>query len=174
MNTQACPRRGLHARRLWTDVRGAAAVEFALVLPLLLALLFGIVEFSRAWNRMAVMSDAAREGARRAVVRDGAEKGTAVSNIIQSRLANAGLTWNGALTGDETAPCPDGWPGAMPGGGDVVVVGCGWGLDTGTQAGVLIRAPYPFNILRPVVRLLDSNSSIGPSMLTTSYVMRNE
>ena len=44
--------------------RGAAAVEFALVLPVLLALVFGIVEFSRAYNVQSTISGAAREGVR--------------------------------------------------------------------------------------------------------------
>jgi Flp pilus assembly protein TadG len=44
--------------------RGAAAVEFALVAPLLLVLLLGIVEFGRAYGVEAALSQAAREGAR--------------------------------------------------------------------------------------------------------------
>jgi len=44
--------------------RGAAAVEFALVVPLLLLLLLGIVETSKAFNAQATLSAAAREGAR--------------------------------------------------------------------------------------------------------------
>lgn len=43
---------------------GAAAVEFAIVLPLLLLLLFGIVDFARAYNAHISLSGAAREGAR--------------------------------------------------------------------------------------------------------------
>jgi Flp pilus assembly protein TadG len=48
--------------------RGNAVVEFALVLPILLLLVFGITEFGRAWMNVNVMSTAAREGARLAVV----------------------------------------------------------------------------------------------------------
>ncbi|MHA6794909.1 TadE/TadG family type IV pilus assembly protein [Pseudonocardia bannensis] len=44
--------------------RGAAAVEFALVLPLLVLLLFGIVDFARAFHTQLTLSDAAAEGAR--------------------------------------------------------------------------------------------------------------
>lgn len=44
--------------------RGAAAVEFAIVLPLLLVLLFGIVEFSLLLYDMAMITNASREGAR--------------------------------------------------------------------------------------------------------------
>ncbi len=44
--------------------RGAAAVEFALVVPILLALLLGIVEFGRAYNVQISLTHAARETAR--------------------------------------------------------------------------------------------------------------
>lgn len=44
--------------------RGSAAVEFAIVAPLLVALLLGIMEFSRAYNAQASLSAAAREGVR--------------------------------------------------------------------------------------------------------------
>ncbi|MEV6600785.1 TadE family protein [Actinoplanes sp. NPDC051346] len=43
---------------------GAAAVEMALVLPLLLLLLFGIIDFGRALNIQITLTEAAREGAR--------------------------------------------------------------------------------------------------------------
>lgn len=44
--------------------RGAAAVEFALVLPVLLFLLLGIFEFGRIYNVQISLTNAAREGAR--------------------------------------------------------------------------------------------------------------
>ncbi|MEA3549933.1 TadE/TadG family type IV pilus assembly protein [Pseudarthrobacter sp. C1] len=44
--------------------RGAVAVEFAIVAPVLVMLLLGIVEFSRAYNAQASLSAAAREGVR--------------------------------------------------------------------------------------------------------------
>ena len=48
--------------------RGNAVVEFALILPILLAVVFGITEFGRAWLTVNVMNTAVREGARLAVV----------------------------------------------------------------------------------------------------------
>jgi len=44
--------------------RGAAAVEFALLLPMLLLLVFGIIDFGRALNAQITLTQAAREGAR--------------------------------------------------------------------------------------------------------------
>lgn len=44
--------------------RGAAAVEFALVLPILVMLIFGIVDFGRMLAAKITLTEAAREGAR--------------------------------------------------------------------------------------------------------------
>jgi Flp pilus assembly protein TadG len=44
--------------------RGAVAVEFALVAPVLIMLLLGIMEFGRAYNVQVSLSSAAREGVR--------------------------------------------------------------------------------------------------------------
>lgn len=48
--------------------RGAAAVEFALALPLLLAILFGIIDFGYFFGQFNEVRHAAREGARIAAV----------------------------------------------------------------------------------------------------------
>lgn len=47
---------------------GAAAVELAIILPLLLLFIFGIIEFSLALFNQQVITNAAREGARRGVI----------------------------------------------------------------------------------------------------------
>lgn len=49
--------------------KGAAMVEIALILPVLLVLLFGIIEFGRAYNATISMQAAAREGARELALR---------------------------------------------------------------------------------------------------------
>lgn len=48
--------------------RGIVAVEFAIILPVLLLLVFGITEFGRLWMTKNIMTQAAREGARYAAV----------------------------------------------------------------------------------------------------------
>lgn len=54
---------GLRARRRYRE-RGAALVEFALVIPLLTLFLFGIVQFGIAYDKQQSINSAAREGAR--------------------------------------------------------------------------------------------------------------
>jgi Flp pilus assembly protein TadG len=51
-------------RRGGNRSRGAAAVEFAIILPLLLSVLFGIIEFGSAYSQMLDVRHGAREGAR--------------------------------------------------------------------------------------------------------------
>ncbi|MDQ0868555.1 Flp pilus assembly protein TadG [Arthrobacter sp. V1I9] len=54
--------------------RGAAAVEFAILLPLLLMLVLGTIEFGRAYNAQITLTNAARDGVRyMAIVKDPAE-----------------------------------------------------------------------------------------------------
>lgn len=55
--TRGRARRGLRER-------GAAAVELALVLPMLLLLIAGIIDFGRAFMTQIAISQGAREGAR--------------------------------------------------------------------------------------------------------------
>ncbi|MGC0236942.1 TadE/TadG family type IV pilus assembly protein [Arthrobacter sp. SD76] len=50
--------------------RGAIAVEFALVAPVLLALVIGIVEFANAYNAQISVTQAAREAARTMAVKN--------------------------------------------------------------------------------------------------------
>jgi hypothetical protein len=55
---------------VWINRKGQAAVELALVLPVVLLLVVGMLEFARAWNLHQSITDAVREGARRALVAD--------------------------------------------------------------------------------------------------------
>jgi hypothetical protein len=47
---------------------GSSSVEFALILPVLILLLFGIIEFGFVFNNYLAITHAAREGARLAAV----------------------------------------------------------------------------------------------------------
>ena len=51
-----------------SDQRGAAAVEFALLVPFLCLLLFGVIDFGYMLNRDTMINNAAREGVRTASV----------------------------------------------------------------------------------------------------------
>jgi len=67
------------------DQRGATAVEFAFILPLLIMLVLGIAEFGRAFQVQGTLSAAAREGVRTmALQNDPAAARTAVRNAAAS------------------------------------------------------------------------------------------
>jgi len=54
-------------RRAWIRQardRGAAAIEFALLFPLLMLIVFGTIDFGRALNEQITLTQAAREGVR--------------------------------------------------------------------------------------------------------------
>jgi len=65
--------------------------EFALVLPLVLMFIGGIVEMGRAWNIKQAVTDAAREGARYTVVMDPDMSLAQVEAKIEERLLNASI-----------------------------------------------------------------------------------
>ena len=50
------------------EQRGGAAVEFAIVLPVLVLLIFGMIEFSTLLYDKGVITNASREGARAGIV----------------------------------------------------------------------------------------------------------
>jgi Flp pilus assembly protein TadG len=61
--------------------RGAAAVEFALVLPVLMLIIFGIVDFGRMLNGKITINEAAREGARAAALVGAAEANARIGAV---------------------------------------------------------------------------------------------
>ena len=71
--------------------RGTSTLEFVVVLPTLLLVMFGAIELSRAWMTMNVVTQAAREGARVGSVTSPFNAGDAVTRINQV-LAGANLT----------------------------------------------------------------------------------
>jgi len=83
--------------------QGAAAVEFAIILPILIVLVFGIIEFGLALYDKAVITNASREGARAGIVfkvpavSDG-EITTVVNNYCQNYLVTFGAARNASTT----------------------------------------------------------------------------
>jgi Flp pilus assembly protein TadG len=84
--------------RLRRDERGAALTEFALVLPVLLLLLLGMVDFGKAINYWIDETHLANEGARLAVVNNNPGAGLPTPLKLQQYLLNQADT--GELHGD--------------------------------------------------------------------------
>ena len=79
-------------RREGPRARGAAVVEFAVVLPLLLTILFGIMEYGWVFMVRQTLQTAAREGARIAVLQTSKSPYTSVLTRVAAVMQPTGLT----------------------------------------------------------------------------------
>lgn len=77
------------------DQRGAVAVEFALIVPLLMLLVFGILEFGYMLNRDTIVSNASRDGARVASLHGEYQD---IMHSITSELAQSGIATTSPTT----------------------------------------------------------------------------
>jgi len=80
----------LRTEKKWREDRGSSTVEFALVLPALMLVIFGIFEFGRMFMTYQMLNSAAREGARIAAL-PGSDNALVLQKIAEE-LAGAGLT----------------------------------------------------------------------------------
>ena len=136
--------------------RGSVLLEMALTLPLLLLVTVAIFELGRAYQTQQIITNAAREGARLAVLPDASTANieTRVRQYLtQGQLAdvqNASVNVNTAAT--------------IPMGGATV-----------SASVVTVSYPFQFIVLGPVARLVVSDSKMGaPIVLTAASEMRNE
>ncbi|WP_051564630.1 TadE/TadG family type IV pilus assembly protein [Desulfovermiculus halophilus] len=92
-----------HQKRNMDSQRGVAMVEFAIVLPLLLILMFGLIEFGLVLYNKQVITNASREGARYGI---SSEDGIRISenkirNIIIDYVDTHMITFGTDEIGDE-------------------------------------------------------------------------
>ena len=73
-----------------SKVKGAAVVELAVVLPLLLTLVFGIIEFGWVFMVRETLVNASREGCRVAILQGSTQQD--VMNQVAASMAGPGLT----------------------------------------------------------------------------------
>jgi Flp pilus assembly protein TadG len=168
MRTRDILRRGrTWLRRASADTRGQSLVEFAFVLPMLVVMIVGMVDFARLWMQYQIITDAAREAARQAVIAsedDADAKKSAVVADLTTAMQTMGIA-------NSVAPFWD-CQSAAGAATDVEVYECGWGGLRGTPATVTIRAPYRFAFLGPFIGWV--NEGDQTITLTTSITMRNE
>ena len=152
------PTRGRRLR-LRTQRRGQAVVEMALIAPILLLIVVGIVEFARAWSAHHVIADAAREGARLSAIADPGIGPTEVRAAVQRALANGGLDASGAET-------------TCPASGEVPCIDVADnGGESGEPSTVTIEYPYRMAWLSPLMNLATDRQTIT---LRSRTIMRNE
>ncbi|HZQ80451.1 MAG TPA: TadE/TadG family type IV pilus assembly protein [Gaiellaceae bacterium] len=86
------------------DEGGQAIVEFALVLPILLMVVTGIVQFGIAFNHYLTLTDAVRAGARVAAVSSDAASPTPACNAVEAAAPTLGLVCGSTI---QVTPSPD-------------------------------------------------------------------
>ncbi len=140
----------------WRRQRGAALVEAAMVIPILLLISAGIFEFGRAYQTWQVLTNAAREGARVAVLPNGAPA-TAETRVRQ-------YMQDGQLPNFATASV------IVDRAATITVNGA---PQTASQ--VVIDYPFDFMVLQPVAQLVVQGTTLGSSLtMRASALMRNE
>lgn len=138
-----------------SNERGTAIIEVALTLPLVLLISVGIFEFGRAYQTWEVLTNAAREGARIAILPSPADQ---VDARVRDFLANGGLVSDSSVGVSVTAT--------------TVSIG-----DAGTASASKVTISYPFSfiVLQPVAQLVVAGSMVGaPFTFNVSSTMRNE
>lgn len=104
-------RTGAHRRRQ----QGAAVVEFGLLLPLLLVITFGIVEFSIALYDKAVITNASREAARAGIVYSSPRlTNTQISTVATNYCSNYLISLGGKVTPTVSVSHPSGTTSGNP------------------------------------------------------------
>jgi len=138
--------------RFRKDERGAALLETAITIPLILLICVGIFEFGRAYQTSQVLTNAAREGARIAIlagVSDADVRTTVRGYMASGRLPNA-------ATAD-------------------VNINRNVAMGSNTASQITVNYPFQFIVLNPVVRLVSPNSRTGqPLTMQAVALMRNE
>ncbi|MFH1035588.1 MAG: TadE/TadG family type IV pilus assembly protein [Pseudomonadota bacterium] len=93
-----------HITRLFGGDRATAAVEFALILPVFLMLVFGVVELGSAWYQKQMLVSASRVGARMgSMLNDPSNSAAQVQTAVSQYLQQAGYpsVFNVASSGTE-------------------------------------------------------------------------
>jgi len=82
---------------------GASAVEFAIILPILVLLIFGIIEFSVALYDKAMITNASREGARAGIIyRVPSVTDGEITNVVDSYLGSSLITFGAPVAANTT------------------------------------------------------------------------
>jgi Flp pilus assembly protein TadG len=131
-------------------------MEAAFVLPLLLFVSVAIIEFGRAFQTWQIVTNAAREGARVAVLPGMTDD--AIRTRVQDYM-NMGISSPGSatITIDRTT---------------TVSIG---GAATASASRVQVDYPFTFIVLQPLGELLVRGSTVGNAFtMRSAAIMRNE
>ncbi len=130
--------------------RGTSAVEFALVLPLLMIIVFGIIEFSFILYDKQIITNASREGARAGIVAQSPRvTDTQITTVVNNYISNHLVSFGSVKTATTTI--------------------LGTGSSFGNPLTVTVTYPYTFLVLPKFISTLT-----GGTTLVAATVMRME
>jgi Flp pilus assembly protein TadG len=138
------------------DDRGTALMEMAFTLPLLLLISVGIIDFGRAFQTWQILTNAAREGARVAVLPGMSDSMVTarVQEYVQAGVLDAGVTPTVTIQRNASVS---------------------YGSGTATGSKVTVSYPFQFMALGSVAKLVVSNTTLGSDFtMAASATMRNE
>jgi len=141
------------ARNLIRTQKGTSMVELAIVLPLLLILLFGIIELSIALYDKAMLTNASREGARAGIVAQNPRVTDArIRQVVRDYAAIYLITFGSDILGDE----------------DILITRAG--STFGSNLTVSVNYRYDFLVLSRLITALIGH----PISLNATTVMKLE
>jgi Flp pilus assembly protein TadG len=142
----------------WSGESGAELIEFAFVLPLMLLVVLGIIDFGFLFQRYEVITNAAREGARVAVL-PGYADADVVARVDQY-LAAAGLTDGGRVVSTVHPP-------PIP----VITATAAY---CATVTSVTVTYPYGYSFVGGIASYFGGGTLATRTGLTATSEMRNE
>jgi hypothetical protein len=180
---------------LLKDERGAALLEFAITLPLLVVFVVGIYDFSGAFNQKQKIEQAAQEGAIVAGAQPMSDIATSNANpdslkpvvtAIVNSLAGSGVVNQGSC---QPPPAPtqvglawtytiSGCSGGYPGDNLVIAINRGWvsALGPPVAVGTVVTVTYPYHWrFNSVIQLLFPGAGYAATtQLTESATVHNQ
>jgi Flp pilus assembly protein TadG len=147
--------------------RGQAVIELALTLPLLLLVVFGIIDFGFMFQRYEAVTNAAREGARLAVLADytAAEAQNRALDYLAASGLNGPIRACGAGTFVRNSRCAQMTP-------STVVVAGSTPAKTVDQVTVIVEYDHEYQFVGPIMNLF--GGSLGSIRLRAASSMRRE
>ena len=141
-----------------TGRRGSQAVEFALVLPVLVVLVAGIVDYGWYYSQELAVIGATREGARMGAsdAAGGTDACTVAVNAVDEALAQAGFDTSGTATTTWSSTATEAISASM--------------TTVNGENAILVRVAYPYQSLWGMV---STPSRMGASMTMRMAVQTN-
>ncbi len=180
--------------RVSPSSKGSQLLEFALAMPLLLAMVVGILDFGQAYNLKQKLNNVAREGARFAIEESCADctqaapaTTQAIENSIVNYLTNAGVNLCG-LTGTTTPTVGPqafaSWTFTSPQQCPGTTVNFTIEIDRGNtfvnssgakvpSSQIIVNAPYAWTFNRIIALLVPGANYQAVTTISSSAIMEN-